>query len=81
MSSERIISIKELKNFNGEDGPMYVAYNGFIYDVSESRRWKSGLHEGLHYPGQDLTQELSESPHGDEVFNHLNIRIVGRLRQ
>jgi predicted heme/steroid binding protein len=58
---------------------MYVCYAGIIYDVSESRRWRSGLHEDLHFPGQDLTEEIKEAPHGAEVFLHPDIHYIGRL--
>jgi predicted heme/steroid binding protein len=37
------------------------------------------LHEGMHFPGQDLTTELSDAPHGEEVFSRPCVRLVGRL--
>lgn len=54
---------------NGQDRPeIWVAYQGVIYDVSESRLWRKGSHYG-HWAGQDLTEELKDAPHSDSVFS------------
>ena len=35
----------ELAGFNGENGnPTYIAYDGKVYDVSESKLWRNGQH-------------------------------------
>ncbi|MBC7653791.1 MAG: cytochrome b5 [Oligoflexus sp.] len=53
---------------NGQDKPqIWVAYLGFIYDVSESRLWRDGKHYE-HWAGQDLTDELKDAPHTEKVF-------------
>lgn len=79
-SGQRTVSRRELLQANGERGaPRYVAYQGIVYDVSECPKWRSGLHEGLHFPGQDLTSELPEAPHAEEVFERPCVRKVGRL--
>lgn len=53
---------------NGQDKPqIWVAYKGVIYDVTESRLWRRGQHYE-HWAGQDLTDELPDAPHADEVF-------------
>lgn len=76
----QIITLEELTRCNGEDDQrILIAYNGVVFDVSQSPRWRSGLHEHLHFPGQDLTAELPEAPHGIEVFDHPSIRRIGRL--
>jgi predicted heme/steroid binding protein len=79
MDGERIFTPRELIQFDGESGPMYIAYAGIVYDVSDCPRWRSGLHERLHFPGQDLTGELGDAPHGTEVFSRPCLRRVGRL--
>lgn len=63
---------------NGQDRPeIWVAYNGFIYDVSRSRLWREGKHYE-HWAGQDLTQELADAPHNERVFE--KFEIVGKLK-
>ncbi|WP_448528596.1 cytochrome b5 domain-containing protein [Raineya sp.] len=63
---------------NGQDRPeIWVAYNGFIYDVSRSRLWREGKHYE-HWAGQDLTQELADAPHSEKVFE--KFEIVGKLK-
>ena len=62
---------------NGQDkAEIWVAYQGKIYDVTESRLWKEGKHYE-HWAGQDLTQELPDAPHTEEVFE--KFRQIGQL--
>lgn len=53
---------------NGQDRPeIWVAYQGYIYDMSQSRLWKNGKHYE-HWAGQDLSQEIGDAPHTAAVF-------------
>lgn len=53
---------------NGQDkAEVWIAYKGDIYDVSASRLWHRGQHYE-HWAGQDLTHELPDAPHTDQVF-------------
>jgi predicted heme/steroid binding protein len=62
---------------NGQDKlEIWVAFEGLIYDVSESRLWKNGKHYE-HWAGQDLTEELKDAPHSKQVFS--KFKVVGRL--
>lgn len=57
-------TLEELKAFDGRDGkPAYVAYDGVVYDVSDSGMWSAGDHEGMHQAGADLTDEHDDAPH------------------
>jgi predicted heme/steroid binding protein len=77
---ERFFTVQQLRIFNGEDHPkIYVAYQGVVYDVTNCPKWRNGIHEQLHFPGQDLTSELVEAPHEEEVFSRPCISPVGRL--
>ena len=59
---------EELLTFNGKDGkPVYIAFEGKVYDVSKSPLWSSGLHMNRHPSGKNLTGEISAAPHGPEV--------------
>jgi predicted heme/steroid binding protein len=62
---------------NGQDrDEIWVAYQGQIYDVSRSRLWRKGQHYE-HWAGQDLTQELADAPHNENVFD--KFEVVGLL--
>ena len=49
---------------------MYVAFEGVVYDVTDCPKWRRGIHENQHWPGQDLTAELAAAPHTASVFTH-----------
>jgi predicted heme/steroid binding protein len=79
---EREISMLELRRNNGDRGSrMWVAHNGIVYDVTDCPRWKKGLHENQHFPGQELTRELEEdAPHEAIVFKNPCVIPVGKLK-
>ena len=69
---------EELAKYNGKNGnPVYVAYNGKVYDVSASFLWKGGTHQVFHRAGVDLTDALEQAPHGGDVLE--NFPVVGIL--
>ena len=77
---EKTFTRQQLLIYNGEDrAEILIAYQGIVFDVTDCPKWRTGMHEGLHWPGQDLTPELAEAPHLAEVFNRPCVRRVGRL--
>lgn len=73
-------TIKELGKYNGKNGnPVYIAYKGKIYDLSESDHWAGGDHMGNHQAGKDITKEVEIAPHGKEVLERNTVMLVGRL--
>jgi predicted heme/steroid binding protein len=47
---------------------VYIAYDGKVYDVSESKLWKTGAHMMRHESGEDLTADIGGAPHDTEVL-------------
>ena len=77
---DRIITGAELRRNTGERGTRkFIAYEGIIYDVTDCPKWRLDLHENLHFPGQDLTSELPEAPHKEEVFSRPCVKAIGKL--
>lgn len=73
----REFTLDDLKQFNGRDGnPAYVAYDGTVYDVSESSMWDDGDHMGAHEAGMDLTAEHDDAPHDVHI---VDFPVVGKL--
>jgi predicted heme/steroid binding protein/uncharacterized membrane protein len=62
--------IAELEKFDGNNGrPVFVAHKGKVYDVSNSKLWKNGLHMKRHHAGQDLTADIQGAPHEPDVLD------------
>jgi predicted heme/steroid binding protein len=64
----KVFNALELSRFNGKGMPSYIVYMGKVYDVSDSVLWREGRHQALHEAGVDLTEALSQAPHGDELL-------------
>lgn len=74
----KTFNLRQLALRNGQDKPeIWVAYKGKIYDVSDSRLWRNGMHYE-HWAGQDLTDELVDAPHTETVFD--KFEVVGLLQ-
>jgi predicted heme/steroid binding protein/uncharacterized membrane protein len=68
----------ELARFNGENGsPIYVAYDGKVYDLSKSKLWRNGQHMKRHGAGGDLTADIQAAPHeGDVLERYPQVGII-----
>lgn len=76
----RVITMAELIRNTGERSTRkWVAFNNIVYDVTDCPRWQRDMHEQLHFPGQDLSSELVDAPHEEDVFLRPCVKIVGRL--
>lgn len=61
--------LSEIEKYNGKDGnPVYIVHQGNVYDVSESRLWKTGTHMKRHPAGRDLTADIQAAPHDADVL-------------
>lgn len=78
--TETIIPLSQLRRNNGDRGARkWVAILGIVYDVTDCPRWRKEMHEQLHFPGQDLSAEIHESPHRFTTLDHDCVTIVGKL--
>jgi len=76
-----IVPETELRRNTGERGTRkFVAYKGIVYDVTDCPKWRTDLHEQLHFAGQDLTSELLDAPHNEDVFTRPCVRVIGKLQ-
>jgi len=63
----------ELALRNGQDKEeIWCAFKGIIYDLTRSRMWRKGKHYE-HWAGQDLTDELKDAPHSEDVFKRFEM--------
>ncbi|MFK7797563.1 MAG: cytochrome b5 domain-containing protein [Aureispira sp.] len=77
--NKQLFTRSQLALHNGQDkATIYVAFQGQVYDVTQSRLWRNGKHY-QHWAGQDLTAELAEAPHNEQVFERFDC--VGELQQ
>ncbi len=71
------ITRRQLSLRNGQEKEeIWVAYEGLVYDMTNSRLWRNGKHYE-HWAGQDLTNEMKDAPHTEKVFEKFTP--IGRL--
>ena len=72
-----------LSSADGKNGnPARIIFRENLYDVSDSKFWKNGIHMGRHYAGGDLTSAMSGAPHGVEVLERvLNLGSATELKE
>lgn len=64
------LTLEELASFDGKEGrPAWFAFEGIIYDATQSPLWKQGQHMGRHSAGNNLTEALKLAPHGHETVS------------
>jgi len=79
---ERGVTEFELRRNNGDFGARkWVAFEGIVYDVTDCPKWRLDMHERLHFPGQDLTYELPDAPHKNDVFTRPCVKVVGAFQE
>ncbi|MCL5877315.1 MAG: cytochrome B5 [Candidatus Bathyarchaeota archaeon] len=78
MAQTKKVTQEELIANDGKNGkPAWIAYQGKVYDVTDSSFWREGEHMSMHSAGKDLTEDLEMAPHRDENFSR--IKLVGEL--
>jgi len=65
-----VFTEEDLKKYDGKDGnPIYVAYGDRVIDVTGSKMWKNGSHMKRHEAGVDLSGEIANAPHEEDVLD------------
>lgn len=66
------LTIDELSYYNGKNQLGLVAVKGIVYDISNSTRWKNGVHQNRHNAGSELTYDILRlSPHGEKLLERV----------
>ena len=69
------LTLEQLAEYDGRDGRRgIIAYEGYLYEVTDSSRWPNGQHVGAPgiTAGNDLTTELNNNTrHGAEVLSRV----------
>jgi predicted heme/steroid binding protein len=77
------MTIQELSKYTGKGGSTaYIAVDGIIYDVTNAKGWKDGVHTksgGKIVAGIDASKEIEKSPHKKAVLKDL--KKVGKLKK
>ncbi len=70
----KTIDQEKLALSDGQKGnPTHVAVHDKVYDLTESEKWKDGVHMARHKAGRDLTRDMKAAPHGMEVFKNFPV--------
>jgi predicted heme/steroid binding protein len=72
-STDKTLTEAELADFDGLDGnKCYAVVDGVVYDLSNFGLWRNGVHSpsgGLASCGRDLSDVITQSPHGKSKLN------------
>jgi predicted heme/steroid binding protein len=73
-----------MSQYDGKNGEKcYVAVSGNVYSISNSSSWINGKHldsEGKASCGDDLTDVMSDSPHGISILTTSpKVKLVGKI--
>jgi len=79
MDKMKYFEPEDLSAFSGKDGaPVYISYEGKVYDVSGSKLWKTGTHMMKHKAGSVMDGQMAAAPHGPEVLER--VVLIGALK-
>ncbi len=77
---QKEITRVQLIRHNSDDADeKRIAYDGIVYDVTDCSNWRSDLHRNLHFPGIDLSSELDDAPHAEDVFMRPCVKGIEKL--
>ena len=74
-TSTKVFTADTLKEYDGQNGhACYVAVKGTVYEIKDNSYWQNGKHvpsDGRGYCGADMTNVITQSPHGESVLSTL----------
>lgn len=77
---DKTVTMQELQQNDGQGGrPAWVAFQGKVYDVSDSPLWVDGDHMAEHQAGHDLSDEMATAPHDESTLEQ--VTYVGVLEK
>jgi predicted heme/steroid binding protein len=81
-AAAKTYTASELGKFDGKDGhDCLVAVDGKVYKIEQGRLWQDGQHtssEGQASCGRDLSQVITQSPHGKSKL--ATLPVIGTLK-
>lgn len=81
-AEDTVYTLEELTKFDGQNGnAAYVAVDGVVYDVSDSRLWPEGVHGSCSLgasAGGDLSELIQKAPASMRALLE-KMPVVGRL--
>jgi len=73
-------TMEEVAKHKGPGGTgVWFVHQGKIYDVSKSDLWVDGDHQGMHSAGRDITSEMADAPHDEDVLTRYPV--IGILKK
>jgi len=77
LAQAKVFTLEELAKNDGIGGrPAYYAYQGVVYDVTDSPLWILGKHFS-HFAGRDLSDAMTNAPHGEDIVKAM--KVVGTM--
>lgn len=62
---EDCISMEEVENAYSEQNKCLVVFEGYVYDLTTTSDWSSGVHKSVHPCGEEYSREdIEMGPHG-----------------
>lgn len=79
-SQLRSFTLEELSKYNGEDAsqPIYIGFNGYVYDVTEGSKFYSKGKSYNYLVGKDSSDQLNLI--GGDIIKR-KYQIIGKLTQ
>lgn len=72
----------DVRQYDGKNGnSAYIIFENKVYDVTDSKMWKNGIHMNRHKAGEDMTDFISMAPHGADLLEKDNIKYVADLEE